>query len=168
MKNYNKCRIHTSHRQIAQSKSKSKWTKKQKQWEEQCVNQLSQLVSQSIKAVKARQNLLTNNYIKAMNVHWHVQAPVCAEMEKAIKIAQIQKRPKSISTKKFATKHRKWPIKLWKICIIYADSTGADCSGADNTVSKALFTQSFPRLKISTDVSAASAAFSISECAYMH
>ena len=52
--------------------------------------------------------------------------------------------------------------------IIYADSTGADCSGADNTVSKALFTQSFPRLKISTDVSAASAAFSISECAYMH
>ena len=29
--------------------------------------------------------------------------------------------------------------------IIYADSTGADSSGADNTVSKALFTHSFPR-----------------------
>ena len=28
---------------------------------------------------------------------------------------------------------------------IYADSTGADSSGADNTVSKALFTHSFPR-----------------------
>ena len=36
-------------------------------------------------------------------------------MEKAIKIAQIQKGPKNISTKKFATKQRKWPIKLWKI-----------------------------------------------------
>ena len=64
-----------------------------------------------------------------------------AEMEKAIKIAQIQKRPKNISTKKFATKQRKWPLKLWKICkkawtgIIYADSTGADSSGADNKVS---------------------------------
>ena len=29
--------------------------------------------------------------------------------------------------------------------IIYADSTGADSSGADNKVSKALFTHSFPR-----------------------
>ena len=29
------------------------------------------------------------------------------EMEKAIKIAQIQKRPKNISTNKFATKQRK-------------------------------------------------------------
>ena len=44
----------------------------------------------------------------------------CAEMEKAIKIAQIQK------------------------SIIYADSTGADSSGVDNKVSKALFTHSFP------------------------
>ena len=30
-----------------------------------------------------------------------------AEMEKAIKIAQIQKRPKNISINKFATKQRK-------------------------------------------------------------
>ena len=30
-----------------------------------------------------------------------------AEMEKAIKIAQIQKRPKNISTNKFAAKQRK-------------------------------------------------------------
>ena len=30
-----------------------------------------------------------------------------AEMEKAIKIAQIQKRPKNINTNKFATKQRK-------------------------------------------------------------
>ena len=29
--------------------------------------------------------------------------------------------------------------------IVYADSTGADSSGADNTVSKALFMHSFPR-----------------------
>ena len=29
--------------------------------------------------------------------------------------------------------------------IIYADSTGADNSGADNTVSIALYTHSFPR-----------------------
>ena len=36
--------------------------------------------------------------------------------KKAIKIAQMQKRPKNISTKKIATKQRKWPIKLWKIC----------------------------------------------------
>ena len=52
-----------------------------------------------------------------------------SEMEKAIKIAQIQKRPKNIST----------------ISIIYADSTGAGSSGADDTVSKALFAHSFPR-----------------------
>ena len=32
----------------------------------------------------------------------------------------------------------------WK-GIIYADSTGADSSAAGNTVSKALFTHSFPR-----------------------
>ena len=32
----------------------------------------------------------------------------------------------------------------WK-GIIYGDSTGADSFGADNTVSKALFTHSFPR-----------------------
>ena len=32
---------------------------------------------------------------------------VLAEMEKAIKIAQIQKRPKNISTNKIATKQRK-------------------------------------------------------------
>ena len=32
-------------------------------------------------------------------------------MEKAIKIAQIQKRPKNISTNKFATKQRKCPKK---------------------------------------------------------
>ena len=38
------------------------------------------------------------------------------EMEKAIKIAQIQKRPNNMSTNKFATKQRKWPIKLWTIC----------------------------------------------------
>ena len=37
-----------------------------------------------------------------------------AEMEKAIKIAQIQKRPKNISTNKFATKQRKWPKKTIK------------------------------------------------------
>ena len=73
------------------------------------------------------------------------------EMEKAIKIAQIQKRPKNISTNKFATKQRKWPLKLWKslqiawTSIIYADSTGADSSGADNTVSKALSMHNFPR-----------------------
>ena len=35
-----------------------------------------------------------------------------AEMEKAIKIAQIQKRPTNISTNEFATKQRKRPIKL--------------------------------------------------------
>ena len=29
--------------------------------------------------------------------------------------------------------------------IIYADSTGAESSGADDTVSKALFAHSFPR-----------------------
>ena len=48
----------------------------------------------------------------------------------------------------------------WK-SIIYADSTGADSSGVDNKVSKALFTHSFPLsgLKNSTDVFAASAAF---------
>ena len=35
---------------------------------------------------------------------------------------------------------------LHEICsTIYADSTGADSSGADNTVSIALFTHSFPR-----------------------
>ena len=35
---------------------------------------------------------------------------------------------------------------LHEICsTIYADSTGADSSGADNKVSIALFTNSFPR-----------------------
>ena len=79
-----------------------------------------------------------------------------AEMEKAIKKAQIQKKANNFSTKFFSTKQRKWPLKLWKICkkawtgIIYADSTGADSSGADssgadNKVRKALFTHSFPR-----------------------
>ena len=34
---------------------------------------------------------------------------------------------------------------LYEKSIIYADSTGVESSGADDTVSKALFVHSFPR-----------------------
>ena len=62
-------------------------------------------------------------------------------MKKAIKIAQMQK----FATKQRMTNKTIKNLQLaWK-SIIYADCTGADSTGADNKVSKALFMHSFPR-----------------------
>ena len=59
---------------------------------------------------------LVKDLLQVLSSIENITCSALTEIEKAIKIAQIQKRSNNISTNKFATKQRKWPIKLWKIC----------------------------------------------------